>query len=253
MSEQIRKRENNSNDNVSSGAGLLSVVATPIGNLEDISLRALRTLKEADLVVCEDTRMTARLLSRYDIHVRTMSYHAHSTESKEGTILDLLEEGKRIAIVSDAGTPGISDPGTELIAEARRRFGVQIENGTLRIEAIPGPSALTAALSVAGVPCADFTFLGFLPHKKGRETLFKEIADAMRTVVFYESPHRIVKALTSLEKSLAATKKVTIVRELSKIYEEVLSGSPTQLIEKLLSNPQKQKGEFVVIISAIDY
>ena len=169
------------------------VIATPIGNLEDITLRALRVLKEADIILCEDTRVTKKLLQKYDVKKPTISYHARSGLAKVEKIFALLEEGKHLALVSDAGTPCISDPGSLLISKVRGRFG-----GEVRIEPIPGPSALTAALSAAGVPASEFLFLGFLPHKKGRETLFREIRGAERTVVFYESPHRLEKTFEAL-------------------------------------------------------
>ena len=184
------------------------VVGTPIGNLEDITLRALRIFKEVDLVLCEDTRVTKRLFERHAVNTPTMSYHAHSTLAKIDTIIAMLEEGKNLALVSDAGTPGISDPGSLLVSKIREYFSGEnrfAEDGAtknisekVKIESVPGASALTAALSIAGVPIHEFTFLGFLPHKKGRETLFKEIAASERAVVFYESPHRIEKALESL-------------------------------------------------------
>ncbi|MES2216159.1 MAG: 16S rRNA (cytidine(1402)-2'-O)-methyltransferase [Patescibacteria group bacterium] len=227
-----------------------SVIATPIGNLEDITLRALKVLGSADLILCEDTRMTKRLLDRHDIHVKTLSYHAHSKISRVEEIIALLKEGKNIALVSDAGTPGISDPGSELVRQIREQMVEEINSNTLKIEAIPGPSALTAALSIAGVPCADFTFLGFLPHKKGRETLFKEIAAAERTMVFYESPHRILKTLESLEVHLKdVPKKVVVCRELTKIFEEVVAGSAEEVKKYFESHPDKVRGEFVVIVA----
>ena len=209
----------------------LSVVATPIGNLEDITLRALKALAEADLILCEDTRETKKLLARHSISKPTLSYHAQSKISRTDEIIDHLKEGKNLALVSDAGTPGISDPGAELVSRIRSELAEEIASGSLKIEAIPGPSALTASLSIAGVPCADFTFLGFLPHKKGRETLFKEIKLHLeRAMVFYESPHRIMKTLESLQEHLKETsKKVTICRELTKIFEEVVAGSADEV------------------------
>jgi len=228
----------------------LSVVATPIGNLEDVTLRALKALAAADVILCEDTRMTKRLLDRHSITTRTLSYHAHSKLSRVDEIISLLKEGKNLALVSDAGTPGISDPGAELVARIRHELASEIAAGQIKIESIPGPSALTAALAIAGVPCADFTFLGFLPHKKGRETLFKEIATSDRTMVFYESPHRIIKTLDSLEKHLGSTsKRVTICRELTKVFEEVVSGSPIEIKAYFEVHPDKVRGEFVVIVS----
>ena len=236
----------------------LSIVGTPIGNLEDITLRALQALAAADVVLCEDTRMTKRLLDKHSIKVRTMSYHMHSTLSRVEEIVALLKEGKNIALVSDAGTPGISDPGAELVARVRKELSAEIAAGSVKIESMPGPSALTAALSIAGVPCADFTFLGFLPHKKGRETLFKEIAASERAMVFYESPHRIMKTLASLAEHLKTgndsdatteqAKRITICRELTKIFEEVVTGTPAEVKAYFGGHPDKIKGEFVVIV-----
>lgn len=229
---------------------VFSVIATPIGNLEDITIRALKVLANADLILCEDTRVTKKLLARHDIVKPTKSYHAHSKISRTAEIIDLLKNGKNIALVSDAGTPGISDPGSELVRIIRQECKSELESGTLKIEAIPGPSALTASLSIVGVPCADFTFLGFLPHKKGRETLFKEIAGSERTMVFYESPHRILKTLESLMKHLDLGKhKVTVCRELTKVFEEVIQGLPQEVLNYFSKNSDKVRGEFVVIVS----
>jgi 16S rRNA (cytidine1402-2'-O)-methyltransferase len=226
------------------------VVGTPIGNLEDITLRALNTLKSVDVVLCEDTRVTKHLLDRHGIQVRTLSYHAHSTISRVDGIIADLREGKNIALVSDAGTPGISDPGSELVRRLREEMKDELASGALKIESIPGPSALTAALSIAGVSCADFTFLGFLPHKKGRETLFKEIAAAERTMIFYESPHRIMKTLESLVTHLhGLEKRVVICRELTKIFEEVVSGTPAEVKGYFETHADKVRGEFVVIVA----
>lgn len=228
-----------------------SVIGTPIGNLEDITLRALKVLGVADLILCEDTRVTRKLLEKYDIHKPTKSYHAHSTISRVEDIIAELKAGKHIALVSDAGTPGISDPGSELVRRIRAELAEEIKSGELKIEAIPGPSALTSALSIAGVPCADFVFLGFLPHKKGRETLFKEIIMSERTMVFYESPHRIMKTLASLSDK-KTDKKITICRELTKIFEEVVSGNISDVTTYFEMHPDKVRGEFVVIISRIE-
>jgi len=211
--------------------GKLSVVATPIGNLEDITLRALRTLKEAEVVACEDTRVTKKLLSHYDIHTPTVTL-PH--------VLRLLGEGKHVAVVSDAGTPGVSDPGLELVSRAR-------ECGHA-IETIPGASALPAALAISGLRAATFMFYGFLPLKKGRETLFKEIVSNECASVFYESPHRIIKALSSLVGHGIAQRRVGLYRELTKMYEEALVGSAEELVETLQRDTNKQKGEFVVIV-----
>ncbi len=223
------------------------VVATPIGNMEDITLRALGTLKSVDLVLCEDTRETKKILQKYDIHTPTLSYHIRSGLAKVEKIFQLLEEGKNLALVSDAGTPTISDPGAILISKI-------IDNSNLRYRVdvipIPGPSALIAALSASGLPTHEFTFLGFLPRKKGRETIFKEIAESKRTMVFYESPHRILKTLESLVK-FCPDKKVCLAREMTKIYEEFKTGSPSEIFEYLAKNPIKQKGELTVLVSQL--
>ena len=218
------------------------VVATPIGNLGDITFRAVETLKNVDMILCEDTRTTKNLLDKYEIHKPTMSYHAQSKLSKTDKIFELLKEGKDLALVSDAGTPTISDPGAMLISKIKEELGEDVQ-----VIPIPGVSAVITALSAAGFPTHEFTFLGFLPHKKGRETLFKEIAGAERTMVFYESPHRILKTLESLNK-FCPNKKVCIARELTKIYEEFKTGSPIELLEYLTKNPVKQKGEFTVLV-----
>ena len=223
----------------------LYIVATPIGNLEDITLRALRVLEEVDYVLCEDTRVTRKLFSRYNLKTPTLSYHTHSSHKKEEKIIKLLEEGLNLALVTDAGTPAVSDPGAQLVNLARQAGA--------RVEVIPGASALTAALSVAGVSTSDFLFLGFLPHKKGRKTLFKEMVVSKRTVVFYESPHRILKTLESLGQALADNhtiyRMIVVARELTKIYEEILSGTTSEIIEVLKGHKEKQKGEFVIIVT----
>ena len=228
------------------------VVATPIGNLEDITLRAIETLKSVDLILCEDTRQTRKLLNKYNIKNETMSYPSDDVAgidftknrfSKLHSVLELLRDGKDLALVSDAGTPGISDPGAMLVSRIKEEF-----NDEVQVVPIPGATALIAALSASGLPIHEFTFLGFLPHKKGRETLFKEIAESKRTMVFYESPHRILKTLESLMK-FCPDKKVCIARELTKIYEEFKTGSAEELLEYLNTNPVKQKGEFTVIVA----
>ncbi|MBU4480402.1 16S rRNA (cytidine(1402)-2'-O)-methyltransferase [Patescibacteria group bacterium] len=222
------------------------MIATPIGNLEDITFRAVRILGEVDLILCEDTRVTKKLLQKYEIKTPTMSYHQHSKISKMDKIFELIREGKDIALVSDAGTPSISDPGSFLVSKIREEFGNEI-----KIIPIPGASALISALSASGLTADQFLFLGFLPHKKGRETLFKEIAETKRTVAFYESPHRIIKTLNSLKEHLEAqlpNRKIVVARELTKIFEEIVSGSASEILEFFEKNPDKIRGEFVVMV-----
>jgi 16S rRNA (cytidine1402-2'-O)-methyltransferase len=220
--------------------GKLSIVATPIGNLEDITLRALRTLKECDVIYAEDTRVTSKLLARYEIKKPLQRLDAVTEIKKADEIIARLEVGEHVVFVSDAGTPGISDPGARLVARAR-------EAGAL-IEAIPGPSAITTALSIAGLDTTEFTFLGFLPHKKGRQTALKKLAESKIPVVLYESPHRILKLLKELEALSVA--RVTLARELTKIHEEVVSGTPSELLTHFTAHPDTVRGEFVVIVSS---
>jgi len=221
----------------------LYIVATPIGNLEDITLRAIRVLDEVDAILCEDTRVTAKLLQKYEIKKTLISYHSHSKLSKVEKVFELLEEGKNLALVSDAGTPCISDPGVMLVQQVREHFA----EDKVKIVTVPGPSAVISALAGSGLPSSEFLFLGFLPHKKGRETLFKEIAASERTVAFYESPHRILKALESLQK-FAPEKKIVIARELTKIYEEFISGTATELLAHFEMHKDTVRGEFVVLV-----
>ena len=211
----------------------------------DITLRAIETLKSVDLILCEDTRETKKILEKYNINKPTMSYHAQSKLAKVDKIFALLKEGKDLALVSDAGTPGISDPGALLISRIKEDTHLR---DSVNVIPVPGPTALVAALSASGLPTHEFTFLGFLPHKKGRETLFKEIAQAKRTIVFYESPHRILKTLESLV-NFCPNKKICIARELTKIYEEFKTGSPEEILEYLNRNKEKQRGEFTVIVA----
>jgi 16S rRNA (cytidine1402-2'-O)-methyltransferase len=220
--------------------GTLSIVATPIGNLEDITLRAIRVLKEADTIFCEDTRVTAKLLQRYEISKPLVRCDAEMEETAAKSAIEMLEEGKKIALVSDAGTPGISDPGARLVARVRM-FAPES-----KIEAIPGPSAMAAAISIAGLKSDEFIFMGFLPHKKGRQTALKEIATTERAVVLYESPHRILKLLGELE-TFAPTKKISVVKEITKMFEALYEGTPKEVQEELIAD-QADRGEFVVII-----
>jgi len=224
-------------------SGKLSIVSTPIGNLWDITLRALDTLKNADIILCEDTRHTAKILRHYVITSKTESFHAHSDEGREEKVICGIKEGKKYALVSDAGTPCISDPGAMLISKIKEDLSHGVD-----VIPVPGATALITALSASGLPIHEFTFLGFLPHKKGRETLFKEITESKRTIVFYESPHRILKTLEALVK-FCPNKKVCIARELTKIYEEFKTGSAEELLIYFEQNPVKQKGEFTVVVA----
>ena len=224
----------------------LYVVATPIGNLEDISLRALRILKEADLILSEDTRITKKLLEHYSISKPTISYHQHSRLSKISYILSQLKQGKNLALVSDAGAPGISDPGSKLIEEAVKELGNQVE-----IISIPGPSAITAALSISGLPADKFLFLGFPPSKKKRNKFFEEVVNSKYTVVFYESPHRILKTLEEFNVILNVSeeslrKQLVLCRELTKKFEIIYRGDIKETINQLKED--KIRGEFVVIV-----
>jgi 16S rRNA (cytidine1402-2'-O)-methyltransferase len=232
--------------------GTLYIVATPIGNLEDITLRALRILKEVDTIACEDTRVSRKLLSHYSISKPLLSLHHHSGKSQHEKILMQLEEGKNVAYCSDAGTPGVSDPGNKLVEEAIGK--------NIAVVPIPGASALAALISVAGIDMQEFSFLGFPPHKKGRETFFKKVLETEIPVIYYDSPHRVIKNLELLKKltqdlksvsDLSADtfgKQVVIGRELTKMFEEIIRGNIDQVEQYFEANPSKMKGEFAVIV-----
>lgn len=222
----------------------LYIVATPIGNLGDITLRALETLKTVDLILCEDTRVTKKLLVHYGISKQLMSYHQQSNVSKIEKIISALEQSSTLALVTDAGTPGVSDPGGRLIASLREHFG---KDGIL-IVPIPGPSALTALIQVSGVDLSKFVFLGFPPNKKGRDTFFKQVANACYPVCYYDSPYRVIKNLQLLNGLAGQSIEVTIGRELTKMFEQVLAGSIDEIIGYYEQHPEKIKGEFVVLI-----
>lgn len=221
--------------------GKLSLVATPIGNLEDVTFRAIRILKEADQVLCEDTRVTGKLLSHYEIKAKLVRYDAHASDALHERIISDIESGQKLALVSDAGTPGISDPGVLLVQRVRE--------ADLNIEVIPGPSSVTAAVSLAGISGNQFTFLGFAPQKKGRQTFFESLPTLIQPAVFLESTHRIMKTLESLA-TIHPEATVYLARELTKLHEELLVGIPSELLHKLETKPVKQKGEFVVIVKA---
>ncbi|MBT3948850.1 16S rRNA (cytidine(1402)-2'-O)-methyltransferase [Candidatus Parcubacteria bacterium] len=220
--------------------GKLYIVATPIGNLGDFTFRAVETLKNVDLILCEDTRVTHVLLKHYDISTQTMSYHQHSDDEKVEKIKELLDSGNDIALVTDAGTPGISDPGNKLIHDLM----TNIED--LEAIPIPGASAVITALSISGFPTDKFIFMGFPPHKKGRQTYFKKLAEKEYTVAIYESPHRIEKTLANLSEVLDHDKKICICRELTKKFETIYRGSVGGIGDMRV----KYKGEFVVVVSS---
>lgn len=220
-------------------AGKLYVCGTPIGNLEDASIRLLKTLRRVDLIACEDTRQTLKLLNHFKIKNRLVSYHEHSTRQKEEYLLQELMEGKDLALVSDAGMPGISDPGAQLVQRAA-------EAGIM-IEVVPGPSALTATVALAGLDCSSFIFGGFLPNRsqKRREYL-QTLLHEKRPVICYEAPHRLLAALKDIEEILGSERKILVARELTKVHEEVTRGPVTVLKEKFTRTPPR--GEICLLI-----
>jgi len=215
------------------------VVGTPIGNLQDVTLRALETLRDVDVIAAEDTRVTKKLLSHFDISTPTISYREQVHQRVANKILSLLKEGKNVALVTDAGTPGISDPGERLVQVVR--------DAEYEIRVIPGVSAITAALSISGGDVSQFLFTGFPPVKKGREKFFEKIAQSNAPVVIYESPHRLIKTLTNIDKTFEYKPRIQVFRELTKIFEEFVEGSPEELIDFFIGS-EKIRGEFVLVI-----
>ena len=224
-----------------SDKGRLYIVATPIGNLKDFTFRAIDTLKEVDFVFAEDTRNSIQLMKHYKIETKIDSYHEHNNVKKIPKIINLLNEGKNIALISDAGTPTISDPGYKLI-----RACIDEE---INIIPIPGASAVTAALSASGLPSDPFFFLGFLPHKKGRKKKIYFLKSLDNTIIIFESPHRLLKTLKELHDELGE-RPVVVARELTKLYEEIIRGNFDSIIEYFES--KKVKGEIVIIIGRND-
>ncbi len=218
--------------------GKLYIVGTPIGNLEDLTLRAKRILSSANAVACEDTRVTGVLLKHYAITTQLVPVHHHSTAADLDRLLDRTTAGD-VAVVTDSGMPGLSDPGGKLVARA-------VERG-IAMEVVPGPSALTAATALSGFPTDQFLFLGFLPHKKGRQTLFKRIAETAETVVLYESPHRILKTLESLV-AVIPDRPLAVCRELTKLHESVVRGTAAEALKHFTNHPDQVRGEIVIII-----
>lgn len=218
---------------------MLYLVPTPIGNLEDITLRALRVLREADVVACEDTRTTSVLLQHYDIDTPRLSYHDHNERQRAPQLIDRMRGGETVALVSDAGSPGISDPGFYLVRAC-------LEAG-LKVESLPGPTAFVPALVLSGLPTERFAFEGFLPPKKGRQSRLASLAREERTLVFYESPHRLVKTLDQLAEHLGADRQAAVARELSKAFEEVARGTLAEL-SATFAQRDRVRGEIVLVV-----
>jgi len=222
--------------------GKLHIVPTPVGNLEDITLRALRVLKAADLVLAEDTRTTSVLFKKYDIHTRLVSHHKFNEHQTVNTIAEHIAAGSNVALVSDAGTPGISDPGFLLVRTC-------IAQG-IEVECLPGATAFVPALINSGLPCDRFCFEGFLPLKKGRRTRLQQLCDETRTMVFYEAPYRLVKTLAQLGETLGGERRACVSRELTKVYEENRRGSLAELAAHYAAH--EPKGEMVIVVAGTD-
>ena len=218
---------------------MLYIVPTPVGNLEDITLRALRVLKEADLILAEDTRTSRVLLNHYDIHNQLESYHKYNEHGKLESVANRLRGGESVALISDAGTPGISDPGFLIVRECVR-LGIDVQ-------CLPGATAVIPALVASGIPCDRFVFEGFLPQKKGRISRIAALSEETRTMVFYESPYRIVKALTQLAEVMGMDRHVAVCREISKIHEECVRGTLAEAIAHFTAH--EPRGEFVIVLA----
>lgn len=217
---------------------MLYLVPTPVGNLEDITMRALRVLREADLILAEDTRTSGLLLKHFDIRKPMLSYHKFNEHQTVERIVERLLAGETIAVVSDAGTPGISDPGF-LVAREAIRAGVEVS-------CLPGPTAVVPALVASGLPCDRFCFEGFLPQKKGRQTRIAALAEETRTMVFYESPHRVVKALQQFVETFGPDRPVAVCREISKVHENIVRGSLADVLAHFQEH--EPRGEFVIVV-----
>lgn len=219
--------------------GTLYLVPTPVGNMEDMTLRAIRILKEADLVLCEDTRTSGILLKHFDIKNRLLSHHKFNEHSTSAGIVNRLKAGETIALISDAGTPGISDPGFFLAREAAA--------SGITVQTLPGATAFVPALVSSGLPCDRFCFEGFLPQKKGRKTHLESLADEMRTMIFYESPYRVVKTLSQFAEVFGADRQVSCCREISKVHEESVRGTLAEVINHF--EETEPRGEFVIVVA----
>jgi len=221
--------------------GKLFIVPTPIGNLEDMTFRAIRVLKEADAILAEDTRVTAKLLRHYEIENKLISHHQHNEHKTTERIVDEIESGMTYALVSDAGTPAISDPGF-LLSRACVEKGIDVD-------CLPGATAFVPAIVNSGFPCEKFQYIGFMPHKKGRQTIAKQIAEEKMTTVLYESPHRILKTLKLFTEFLQEDRQISISREISKKFEETVRGTATELTTHFEANAPR--GEFVVVVEGL--
>lgn len=222
--------------------GILYLVPTPVGNFEDITMRALRILREADLILAEDTRTSGNLLRHFDIKNAMLSYHKFNEHQTVESVVNRLCGGETVAVVSDAGTPGISDPGF-LVAREAIRAGIEVIT-------LPGATAMVPALVSSGLPCDRFCFEGFLPQKKGRQSRLKALATEPRTMVFYESPHRVVKALVQMIEVFGAERPVSVCREISKIHEESVRGTLAEALEHFQTN--EPRGEFVIVVGGYE-
>ncbi len=221
--------------------GKLYLVPTPIGNLEDMTFRAVRILKEADIILAEDTRTSAPLLKHFDIHQKVYAHHQHNEHQSSNEIVRFLKDGKKIALISDAGTPAISDPGFYLVREA-------LKNG-IDIECLPGATAFVPALVNSGFPTDRFCFEGFLPAKKGRQTRYKALATEERTIILYESPHRLLKTLDEMAEYFGAERQISVSRELTKMFEETVRGTVAEVKAYFETHPLK--GEFVICVGGV--
>jgi len=219
--------------------GILYIVPTPVGNMEDMTLRAIRVLKEADLVLAEDTRTSSILMKHFDIKNQLMSHHKFNEHGTSAGIVSRLQAGQTIALISDAGTPGISDPGFFLVREAVKA-GIEVQT-------LPGATAFVPALVSSGLPCDRFVFEGFLPQKKGRQTRIQSLAEEPRTMVFYESPYRLVKALEQFAEAYGADRQVSVCREISKVHEESVRGTLSEVIAHFKEH--EPKGEIVIVLA----
>ena len=219
--------------------GILYIVPTPVGNMEDMTLRAIRILKEADLVLAEDTRTSSHLLKHFDIAQHMMSHHKFNEHGTSASVVERLRAGQTVALISDAGTPGISDPGFFLVREAVRA-GIEVQT-------LPGATAFVPALVSSGLPCDRFCFEGFLPQKKGRQTRLQQLADEERTMVFYESPYRVLKTLQQFSEVFGADRQTSVCREISKVHEESVRGTLQEVIAHFQEH--EPRGEFVIVVA----